>query len=130
MMLADTIETVPLSMDADGVIRVGGTRVTLDTVIAAFLDGATAEEITYQYPSLSLADVYSTIAYYLRQCNEVEAYLQRRQEQAGTNRQQIESRLKLAGVRERLLARQSRREPAVLFVCLPLPAGAIALRSL
>lgn len=113
MMLVDTIETVPLSMDADGVIRVDGTRVTLDTVIAAFLDGATAEEITYQYPSLSLAAVYSTIAYYLRQRNEVEAYLQRRQEQAGVTRQQIESRFEPAGIRERLLARQSRREPAV-----------------
>lgn len=112
MMLVDTIETVPLSMDADGVIRVGGTRVTLDTVIAAFLDGATAEEITYQYPSLFLADVYSTIVYYLRQRNEVEAYLQRRQEQAGVTRQQIESRFEPAGVRERLLAGQIRSNPS------------------
>ncbi len=40
-------EVVPLTSDADGVIRIGATRVTLDTVVAAFLDGATAEEIVY-----------------------------------------------------------------------------------
>jgi len=56
-------EPAPLEADADGVVRVGGTRVTLDTMVAAFKDGATAEEIVYQYPSLSLAEVYAVIAY-------------------------------------------------------------------
>ncbi len=46
-------ETVPLVRDADGVIRVGKTRVTLDTVVSAFLDGATAEEINYNIPLLT-----------------------------------------------------------------------------
>jgi uncharacterized protein (DUF433 family) len=57
-----TTEPVPLQTDADGVIRIGGTRVTLDTLAAAFDAGATAEEIVQQYPSLALADVYSVIA--------------------------------------------------------------------
>ena len=43
-------QPLPLTMDTDGVVRVGGTRVTLDTIIYAFLDGATAEEIVQQYP--------------------------------------------------------------------------------
>lgn len=55
-------ERVPIQTDADGVIRVGGTRVTLDTVIAAFDAGATAEEIAQQYPSVALADIYLVIA--------------------------------------------------------------------
>jgi hypothetical protein len=42
---AKTIERVPLHTDADGVVRVAGTRVTLDTVVGAFEAGATAEEI-------------------------------------------------------------------------------------
>jgi len=37
-------------MDSHGVLRVGGTRVTLDTVIAVFKEGATPEEIVYRYP--------------------------------------------------------------------------------
>ena len=96
---------IPLEIDTDGVIRVGGTRVTLDTVVAAFNEGATAEEIVYQYPSLNLADVYATISYYLRQTAEVEAYLRRRQEQAAQVREQNEVRFNPYGVRERLLAR-------------------------
>lgn len=37
-------EIVPLVADVDGVIRVEKTRVTLDTIVAALLDGATAEK--------------------------------------------------------------------------------------
>ncbi len=39
-------EQVPLGKDADGVIRVSGTRVTLDSLISAFQEGATAEDIS------------------------------------------------------------------------------------
>jgi hypothetical protein len=45
MTFSIVTEKVPLELDADGVIRVRKTRVTIDTVISAFLDGATAEEI-------------------------------------------------------------------------------------
>ena len=38
---------------------------SLDTVVGAFCDGATAEEIAEEYPALSLARVYATVAYYL-----------------------------------------------------------------
>jgi uncharacterized protein (DUF433 family) len=106
-IVATTTETVPVVKDVDGVIRVGETRVTLETVIGAFLDGATAEEITYQYPSLDLADVYSVLGYYLRRRPEVDIYLQRRREQTETARQQNESRFDPSGVRDRLLARRA-----------------------
>jgi uncharacterized protein (DUF433 family) len=101
-------ELIPLHVDADDVIRVSGTRVMLDTLVAAFSEGATAEEITQQYPALNLADVYSVIGYYLRHPAEVQSYLRQRQERAGTVRQQNESRFDPAGVRERLLLRQTR----------------------
>ncbi|WP_390889389.1 DUF433 domain-containing protein [Leptodesmis sichuanensis] len=42
-------------------VHVGKTRVTLDTVVAVFKQGSTAEEIVYRYPTLKLADVYATI---------------------------------------------------------------------
>jgi hypothetical protein len=48
---AETIERVLIHTDADGVVRVAGTRVTLDTVVGAFDTGATAEEIAQQYSS-------------------------------------------------------------------------------
>ena len=100
-------ELVPLVMDKDGVVRVGDTRVTLDTVVAAFQEGATAEEIVQQYPSLQLADVYAVIGYYLRRRAEIESYLQQRQQQAAGVRSWNESRFDPGGVRDRLLARRA-----------------------
>ncbi len=53
------------------VVRVAHTRVTLDTVVAAFDAGATAEEIAQQYSSVPPPDVYSVITYYMRHKEEV-----------------------------------------------------------
>jgi uncharacterized protein (DUF433 family) len=107
MALAIATEPIPLFSDADGVVRIGRTRVTLDTLVAAFQEGATAEAIAEQYPSLSLADVYTAVGYYLRHQSEVEAYLQRRQSQAADIRKENESRFPPIGVRNRLLARRN-----------------------
>ncbi len=106
MSLNTVAEPLPLTTDADGVVRVSGTRVTLDTIVAAFHDGATPEEIAQQYSSLHLADIYTVIAYYLRQRATVDAYLRRRQQQATEMRRQNEARCDPQGVRERLLARR------------------------
>lgn len=110
MALSIKTEPLPLLKDKDGVIRVGGTRVTLDTVVAAFNEGATAKEIVQQYPSLELADVYAIISYYLRKQPEVEAYLQKRQKHAEKIRKQNEARFDPQGIRERLLARSSKNK--------------------
>ncbi len=109
MAFAISPEFIPLQIDAEEVIRVGGTRVTLETVIAAFSEGATAEEIVQQYPSLKLADVYSVIGYYLRRPPEVEIYLQKRKVRAQAVRQQNELRFDPQGLRDRLLARRLRQ---------------------
>lgn len=102
-----TVETIPLKEDTDGVIRVSETRVTLDTIVQAFNDGATAEEIAQKYPSVPLADIYSVIGYYLRHRNEVEAYVSRRREEAELARLINEARFDPVGIRARLLARQA-----------------------
>ncbi len=78
----------------------------MDTVVAAFVEGATAEEIVQQYPSLQLADVYHVIGYYLRHPAAVDAYLHQRHEEIETVRQQNEARFDPQGVRDRLLARR------------------------
>jgi uncharacterized protein (DUF433 family) len=96
----------PLRTDADGVVRVGGTRVTLDTVVGAFLNGCTTEEIVTKYPSLDLADVYAVIAYYLWNRPAVDAYLAERADEARVVREEVERRSPSADLRERLLARK------------------------
>jgi uncharacterized protein (DUF433 family) len=107
MALTIGAELIPVVLDADGVARIGGTRVTVDAVVAAFVEGATAEEIAHQYPSLRLADVYSVIAYYLRRRDDVEAYLRARDEQAAAVRAHNESQFDPQGVRARLMARRT-----------------------
>jgi uncharacterized protein (DUF433 family) len=107
MSLAVAPEPMPLAIDADGVVRIGGTRVTLDTLVAAYREGATAETIAEQYPSLPLDQVYTVIGYYLRHQGEVDAYLRRRRQEAAQVRQENEARFPPIGIRDRLLARRS-----------------------
>jgi hypothetical protein len=85
--------------------------VTLDTVIAAFVAGATPEEIAQQFPSLGLADVYQVIAYYLRRPSEVDGYLQQRRAHRVVVRAENERRFDPDGVRARLLARRGTGGP-------------------
>jgi len=99
-------DPVPLVQDEDGFMRVQGTRITLDTVVAAFREGATAEEIVQQYPSISLADVYQVIGYCLRHSSEIEAYLSERRATARRTREHNEATWPPDGIRDRLLARR------------------------
>lgn len=100
------VEHPPLRVEPDGTVRVGQTRITLDTVVAAYHTGATAERIVAQYPSLSLADAYEAIGYYLRHTQEVDAYLSERLAHASEVRLQIESDHTTQQIRERLTARR------------------------
>ena len=106
MNAVNVLERVPIHTDAHGVVRVAGTRVTLETIVDAFAAGATAEEIAQQYPTVPLVDVYSVITYYLRNQPEVEAYLDVREALAERVRGEVEARFPSAGIRERLLARR------------------------
>lgn len=109
--MALTVEqvSVPLAADGNGVMRVGSTRVTLDTVVAAFREGATAEEIVQQYTSLQLADVYWVIGYFLHHQPEIDSYLANRQHRAALLKAQNEAQFDPVGIRDRLLARRAQQ---------------------
>ncbi|MCP9495432.1 MAG: DUF433 domain-containing protein [Pyrinomonadaceae bacterium MAG19_C2-C3] len=106
MSLSLQTKPVPLTTNEHGVMRVGSTRVSLDTVIFAYKQGATPEEIVADYSTLDLSDVYAVITYYLQNEAEVEDYLQRRQAQRDEVRREMETRFPQAGLRARLLARR------------------------
>ena len=100
-------QPLPLQVDADGVIRVADTRVTLETVIAAFAKGATAEQIAHDYPVVPLVDIYAVITFYLRQPEAVDAYLAEQRRTGQHLRRQMEARFDPHGIRDRLLARRT-----------------------
>src|SRR5215212_821856 len=98
--------TVPLSADEAGVLRVSGTRVSLDSVLHAFHEGATPEEIIQDFPTLDLAAVYAVVGYYLQNRAEVEQYLEQREMQRKELKKELEARFNPNGLRQRLLARK------------------------
>lgn len=59
----------------DGAYRIMGTRVSLDSVVYAFLSGVSPESIVDSFPMLTLEQVYGAIAYYLAHQTEIDAYL-------------------------------------------------------
>ena len=69
-----------IQTDEHGALRVGDSRVMLDSVVAAWQQGHSAETIQQQFSALSLADVYGAIAYYLRNRTNVDQYLHRQAE--------------------------------------------------
>lgn len=109
MPIAIAAAPIALRVDESGTIRIGSTRVTLDTLVACFQEGNTPEQIAQDFPTLDLADIYGAIGYYLRHQQELDAYLAKRTAEA----EEFEKRnphLFARGVRERLLVRREKAQ--------------------
>ncbi len=106
MSLVIEAPPIPLKTDEHGVMRVGKTRVPLDTIVYAFNEGASVEEIVMSYPTLDLPDVYAVVNYYVHNRAEVDQYLHEREAEAAQIREENEQRFPQAGIRARLLARR------------------------
>lgn len=98
--------TLPVRQESDGRLLVGESRIPLESVLYAFLDGATPEEISYQFPALRLPEIYSSITFYLQNGPELEAYLSEREAVRSRVREENEKRFPAEGIRQRLLARK------------------------
>ena len=100
---------MPLVVTEQGTIRIKGSRVSLDSIVHHFKLGATAEQIVQSFPSLSLCDVYSSIAYYLTHREEIEEYLKEQETAADALQEQLESnpdyQAEIAELRSRILGR-------------------------
>jgi uncharacterized protein (DUF433 family) len=111
--MVETIETNLITKKSDGTYRIGKTRVSLDSVVHHFKLGATAEEIAQKFPALILAEVYSAIAFYLSNQEEVETYLRSQENEADLVQAEIEVKFrdKTNELRERILSRQVSLKP-------------------
>jgi uncharacterized protein (DUF433 family) len=52
-----------------------GSRVSLDSIVYAFLGGQSAESIAQSFPVLTLEQVYGAIAFYLANRSAIDTYL-------------------------------------------------------
>ncbi|HKY36737.1 MAG TPA: DUF433 domain-containing protein [Polyangiaceae bacterium] len=108
-MHAFDLGPAPIVEDQYHVLRIAGTRVTLDSVVIAFDLGATPEEIVQRYPTLNLASVYAVIAYVLQHRDTVDTYLAERDKLTAEVKAEVEKRFPSEGLRARLLARRAER---------------------
>lgn len=111
-MLTVEPQPVPLTTTAEGSLYVTGTRVPLETIVRAFHQGATAEEIVQDFSSLTLSQVYAVLAFYLRHREAVDNYVAERAAISDTVRAAHQSRFDQIGIRARLLARQTGHDNA------------------
>ncbi len=85
--------SISLQTDEHGAIRVGNTRVLLELVIHAYALGETPEGIVESCSTLTTADVYAVIAYYLAHRDELDAYVRQRDQQADQLLRALEANL-------------------------------------
>ena len=87
-MLHVADQRVPLTPDANDVLYVTGSRVSLHSIVGLYNAGASAEEIVREYESLALPDVFAIFAFYLNHKDAVDAQLaeeERRSEHAAAD---------------------------------------------
>lgn len=97
--------------EREGGLYIPGSRISLASMIISFQEGASPETIRQNYPSLSLAQIYGAIAFYLNHHSEAEAYLVNLQDKwnalertAHAPPPEMQERLEAA--RQRLLAKR------------------------
>jgi uncharacterized protein (DUF433 family) len=72
----------------EGQYLVGGTRVSLDSLVYLFLEGVSAESMVDSYPALTLEQVHGALAFYLGNQKEIDAYLAEGQRSADSQHEQ------------------------------------------
>ena len=60
--------------------RVAGSRVSMDSIIHAYWQGESPEQIVQNFPTLSLEQVHGAMAFYLRHKDLMDAYMKRQAE--------------------------------------------------
>ena len=109
-MITISADPVPLHVDAHGTIRVAGTRLTLETLLAVYQEGKTPEEIVECFAGITLGDVYAVLSYYFHHRAEVEAYLVEQEAAADAVWRELEAQGYEDPFRERVLALRKQQE--------------------
>ena len=82
--MSTLIETLLVSSPnvCDGRLHIEGTRITVNQIVTLYKQGYSPEEIADQYSHLSFAQVYTALAYFHANKEEIEADLDAEKEEA------------------------------------------------
>ena len=82
-----------LERDAQGRVKISGTRLRLSMLVEARqAHGWSPEEIHFQYPILSLAQVYSALSYYYAHPEEIEQEIVHEHQEIEKMKQELRAR--------------------------------------
>jgi uncharacterized protein (DUF433 family) len=105
------VVSIPLETNQQGVIRVKGTRVSLDSILHAYYnEGATAEEIVLRFPTCTLENIYTIISWALNNPDFVSEYLALQAARRDQLEEEIKQKYPPNGLRERLLSRSKKQK--------------------
>ena len=115
MLTLESISTINLTKTSDGTIRIGRTRIALESIVHHFSLGATAEEIAQKFPSLKLAEIYGVISYFLENHEEVAKYVMQQEAESNEIQDEFESKFQtpIAELRKRILIRWKHQQNAL-----------------
>jgi uncharacterized protein (DUF433 family) len=112
MTLPLTADPLPIHLEPSGAMRIGTTRVTLESVIRAHRHGLSPEQIVEQYDTLILGDVYSVISYYLHHRRELDEYVVERERNVDRlEAEALANGQSPTGLRKRLEAKLAGNQP-------------------
>jgi uncharacterized protein (DUF433 family) len=77
-----------------GRLRIDGTRITVNQIVVWYKQGYSPEEIADQYPHLTLAQVYTALAYYHTNREEIETDLAAEKKEADRLEQEYQQPLR------------------------------------
>lgn len=101
-------QDTPLILGDDGTIRISGSRVSLEIIVRQFKQGATAEQLLEDFPSLTLRDIYGTIYYYLDNTEAVEDYMRQQEKTIAQIQAFLASHIDSATLRVRIRDRHQK----------------------
>jgi uncharacterized protein (DUF433 family) len=100
-----TVATSLIELDEKGVPRIAGTTTkVIEVAIDKLAHGSSPEEMHFQYPHLSLAQIHAALSYYYDHQPELDADIQRRWQEADRLASEAADpilRQKLLGLRKR-----------------------------
>ncbi|HST04093.1 MAG TPA: DUF433 domain-containing protein [Chloroflexia bacterium] len=108
-MITISANPVPLHVDEHGTVRVAGTRLTLESLLALYQQGKAPEEIVSSFDGITLGDVYAVLGYYLHHRVEVDDYLTAQESAGEAAWREVEAHgpAKANPFRERVLSRRT-----------------------